>query len=306
MLRFQRLWRGASWGIVVGGVLLSGQPARAAGASGVQSVLPPASAVPGWKQIGASKLYNSSNLFDLVDGEAQAIMEYAFVACAHAEYAPAGQSKPLLTIDVYDVTDPLNAFGLFSSDRSSGKPVAVGAEGVQIGPSGLNFWKGRYVVRTTIVAVSPANQKAELAFAKATAGRIAGASSPPALVSALPPGRQPRSEKYVRKNVAGQAFLKNAVTARYPSAGQGAEVWIATYPAPAPAKAALEQYRAYEKTGTGLAPLKGIGDAGFSVVDKYAKHVVVAQKGKYLVGVLRAKEAATAQNLVKQALAKVK
>ena len=56
-----------------------------------------------------------------------------------------------ITIDVFDVTDPLNAFGLFSSDRASGKPVPVGAEGVQIGATGLNFWKGRYVVRLAIV-----------------------------------------------------------------------------------------------------------------------------------------------------------
>jgi hypothetical protein len=275
-------------------------------AAGPQSVLPAASAVKGWKQIGTTKLYNPNNLFDLVDGEAESIKQYSFVACAHAEYAPASQNKPVLTIDVFDMTDPMNAFGLFSSDRASGKPIAIGAEGVQIPPSAINFWKGHYVVRTTIVQVNPANQAAQLAFTKATAAKITGAGAPPAAVQALPSSRQPRSEKYVKANVAGQAFLKNAITAKYPSAGQGAELFICEYPNPAGAKSALASYQSYEKAGTGLAPLKGVGDAGFSVVDKFAKNVVVAQKGKYLIGIVRAKDAASAQGLVKQAVAKVK
>jgi hypothetical protein len=278
-------------------------PARAAGSA---SVLPAGNAVAGWKQVGKPRAYNAANLFDLVNGEAQAIQEYSFAGCTHAEYAPANQTKPALTIDVFDMTDPLNAFGLFSSDRISGKAVPLGAEGVKIGNSGLNFWKGRYVVRTAILNVSPAAQAAQLAFAKAAAAKIPGNAGPPPIVAALPAGRQPRSEKYVKSNVAGQAFLKNAVTARYPSTGQGCEVFIATYPAPAAAKAALEKYRSFEKSGTGLAPLKGVGEAGFSVVDRYAKNVAVAQKGKYVVGVVRAKEAAGAQKLLREAVSKVR
>ncbi len=299
----RRALRAAMVGVGMGALLLGGSAGWAAGA---RELLPASGAVSGWKQTGAPRLYNASNLFDLIDGEAQSVLGYSFAGCAHGEYAPPNQSKPALTVDVYDMSDPLNAFGLFSSDRISGKSVPIGAEGVKIGTSGLNFWKGRYVVRTALVSVSPANEAVQLAFARAVAAKITGPSAPPPILKALPAGRQPHSEKYVKSNVAGQAFLKNAVTARYPSAGQGAELFIATYPNPAAAKAALEQYRAYEKNGTGLAPLKGIGDAGFSVVDRYAKNVAVAQKGKYLVGVLRVRDAAGAQKLVREAVSGVR
>ena len=154
--------------------------------------------------------------------------------------------------------------------------------------------------------MNPATKAALTAFARAAAARIPGASAPPATLQALPPGRQPRSEKYVRANVGGHAFLKNAVTARYPSLGQGAELFIAQYPSPAGARAALESYRSYEKSGTGLTPLKGVGDTGFRVVDRYAKNVVVAEKGRSLVGVHHARDAAGAQNLVRQAVARVR
>jgi hypothetical protein len=256
--------------------------------------------------MGQVKLYNTANLYNLVDGEAEAIMAYTFQTCAHAEYTPVKAARQVLTIDVYDMKDPLNAFGLFSSDRLSGQQIAIGTEGVQIQPSGLNFWKGRYVVRTTIIKVDPASKAAQQAFARATAAKIPGASAIPAVVKSLPPGRQPRSEKYVRTNVAGQRALSNAVTAKYPKSGMGAELFIAQYPSPAGAKAALAAYQGYERSGRGLAPVKGLGDQAFQVQDKYAKNVVAAQKGKFVVGAHHCRDAASAQALVRQALAKLK
>lgn len=275
-------------------------------AAGVQSVVPPASAVKGWKQIGKTKLYNGNNLFDLIDGEAEAVKEFAFVACANASFAPANQSRPALTITIFDMTNSLNAFGLFGSDRISGKPVRIGAEGVSIPPTGLNFWKGRYVVRTTILQPTAANKAALLAFAKAAAARITGPSQMPAAVQALPPGRQPHSEKYTRQDYASHSFLRNVISARYPKLGMGAEVFIAQYPTPAAAKGALDAYRNFEKSGAGLKPVAGLGSAAFTVRDRYAKTVLVAVKGRNLVGAIRARDAVSAQNFVRQAVSKVK
>src|SRR5262249_44684984 len=138
------------------------------------------------------------------------------------------------------------------------------------------------------------------------AAKITGASARPPTVAALPAGRQPRSENYVRSNVAGHQFLSNAVVANYPSLGQGAQLFIAQYASPALAKGALEAYRSYEKSGTGLKPLPGLGAAAFRVVDRYAKNIVVAQKGRYVVGIHHVRDAAAGQKLVAQALANVK
>lgn len=283
-------------------------PALAAGAA---SVLPPAAAVKGWKQVGAPRSYDRNTLFQLIDGGAEAVLQYRFVSCAHGEYGPATQTKPAVTFDVYDMSDPLNAFGQFSDDRLSGKPLAVGTEGVKIGTpgreSGLNFWKGRYVVRSAIVGpVNPPTQAAQLALARAIAARIPGTSAMPAAVQALPAGRQPHSEQYILKNAAGHPFLTNAISARYPSMGQGAQLFISACASPSAAKSALDQFRQFEtKNGTGLVRVKGVGEAGFSVSDKYAKSVVAVQKGRNLIYVIRAREPAVALNLVKQAAARV-
>lgn len=287
-------------------VVLLGASAQAAPPS-ILKVLPSPGAVKGWKQVGATQTYDGNTLFELINGEAEAIKAYSFAGCANADYAPAGSTKPELTITIFDMTDSLNAFGVFGSDRISGKPAGIGVESVLIEPSGLNFWKGRYVVRTVIFHPTPANRAAMQAFARATAARITGGGGVPATVKALPPGRQPRSEKYVRDNVAGQSFLTNAVTARYPAQGQGAELFIAQYPTPAAATAAFNRYWNYYVRGQaeGLQALKGMGNDAFKVQDRYAKNVVAAVKGRSVVGVHHARDAAKAQSLIKQALAKV-
>lgn len=277
-----------------------------ASAQDAAGVVPPANAVSGWKMVGAPKTYTARNLFDLIDGEAEAILAYDFVRCVHAEYAQAGQSKPTLTVDVFQMRDDLNAFGVFGSDRQSGQKVDIGTEGVRIASSGLNFWQGPFVVRCTVVKVDAAHTAALEQFARATAGRIKAPRRMPAQVAALPAGRQPRSEKFVRSGLAGQSYLTDAVTARYPKAGFGAEVFVCTYATPAAAKAAFEKYRAYEqKNGTGLKALAGVGSAAFAVQDRYAKNVAAALKGRYVAGVLRAKDQAAAVQLVREAVAKL-
>jgi hypothetical protein len=172
----------------------------------------------------------------------------------------------------------------------------------------VDFWKGAFVVRCTIVAmgkVTPANTAALLTYARAAASRISGSVEIPAVVHALPPGYRANSQGYIRTNVAGHSFLKNAVTATYPSAGFGAELFICLTPSPAAAKQTLGVYERYEKGNTGLQPLKGIVQGGFQVNDRFQKTVVVAQKGRYLVGVVRAKAVPEALKLIREAMARL-
>ena len=164
-----------------------GRGCRAAGRAAAAG-----SAVSGWKQVGAPKRYNSSNLFDLVDGEAQAMMGYSFAGPRRtASTRPAGQSKPVLTIDVYDMTDPLNAFGLFSSDRISGKPVAIGAEGVQDRHQRAELLEGALRRPDRHLSVNPATQAALLASRGPRRRKSPARARRPPLVQALPPGASP-------------------------------------------------------------------------------------------------------------------
>jgi hypothetical protein len=223
----------------------------------------------------------------------------------------------LITVDIYEMGTPLDAYGYYSYQLSPSARsvhfVPIGAEGYQT-RDGLTFWKGAFYVNVTITAAGapPAFQAALPQFGRAIAAKLSGASQPPPLLKLLPPGYTPHSEKYERANVAGQAFLQNGVSASYPSAGQQAELFVASFPSPTAATAAYDQYLAYLNKPLTLAlgakpiPLKGVGQSAVSVKTRFGGQVIAAVQGRYVIGIRKARDAGTATSLVKAAASRAK
>jgi hypothetical protein len=194
--------------------------------------------------------------------------------------------------------------------NAAAKEVTVaGAHGYQE-PTALNFWKGPYYVKVTITAANPAAfQPAMPKIAAAVSAKLTGSTTVPSIVQLLPPGYAPRTEQYRRSDIAAQSYIRNGVLARYPSAGPQAELFIAIFPTPAAAKDAFGKYQKYltdpkmMAVGAKPAALKGIGDGAIGVKSKFTGEVVAATKGKYLIGVRKAKDQAAAQALAKTAVA---
>jgi hypothetical protein len=283
-------------------------PARA----DARTALPPAAG--NFKMKGKVVVYTPSTLENHIDGEAEAVKRFDFRQCAYAEYAPSGQGNQLITVDVFQMGSPLDAYGYYSQQRNArARFLKMGAEGYQE-PTALNFWKGPYYVRLAITAANapPAFQQAMPQIARAVAARLTGPSSPPAMLSLLPPGHAPHTEQYVRSNIAAQSYIGNGVVARYLAAGPQAELFIATFPSPAAAKQAYARYEAFLTKPANLAvgakpaPIKGLGESALGVRTKFTGEVVIALKGKYLIGVRKAKTAVSAQNLAKTAVARAK
>ena len=284
---------------------------RAAHADG-KSALPPA--VGTYKTTKAGIVtYTPSTLENHVDGEAEAIKRYDFKECSYAEYGLAGQSKDLITVDIYQMGTPTDAYGYYTSQRNASAPVVkIGAEGYQES-SALNFWKGPYYVKITITAANPAPLQGQMnQIAQAIAPKLTGPTAVPDIVNLLPPGYAPRTEQYRRSDIAAQAYIRNGMVAKYPTAGPRAELFVAVYPTPAAAKDAYTKYQAYlTKPGnlaSGARPvtLSGIGESAVGVKSLFTGEVVAALKGKYLIGVRQAKDSASAQALVKSAITRAK
>ncbi len=257
------------------------------------------------------EVFTPATLENHIDGEAQAVKEYSFRQCVYTEYSPTGAGNQLLTVDIFEMGSPQDAYGYYSHQRSPDAPtVKIGAEGYQESTS-LNFWKGPYYVRIAITATNPAPFRPQMpVIARAIAAKLTGSTAPPAILGLLPPGYKPHTEQFQRSNIAGQAFISNGVTARYPAVGPQAELFVAIYASPAAAKAAFGRYQAYLSQpttlamGTKSAPLKGVGDMAIGAKTRFAGQVVAAVKGKYLAGIRKANNAGAAQTLLKSALAR--
>jgi hypothetical protein len=130
---------------------------------------------------GNAVRFYSSDLYRYMDGGADLYLKYGLVAMAHREYKRAGVE---LTVDVFDMGSPLQAFGMYSAERSPEYHfIDIGAEGYS-SESTLNFLQGRYYVRLS--AFGDGAAAALDKCARAISGKIGGDRSLPAVPDTLP------------------------------------------------------------------------------------------------------------------------
>ena len=112
--------------------------------------------IPGWTLAAPATTYHRKSIFDYINGAAELYFAYDFRAVAAAEYQDGETS---VIIDVYDMTTPENAFGIYSLNRYPGANyVDIGNEGI-LTDTNLDFWKGRYFCKVYSFDMSEKYQK---------------------------------------------------------------------------------------------------------------------------------------------------
>ena len=81
------------------------------------AVFPDDNAVKGWNLDGGADLYSEENLYDLVDGQADAFFAYGFVQVGVQRY----RNRPgdMLRVHVWELAAPADAYGLFTSNTAT-------------------------------------------------------------------------------------------------------------------------------------------------------------------------------------------
>jgi hypothetical protein len=204
---------------------------------------------------GDAARFYSSDLYRYMDGGADIYLKYGLVALAHREYKRAGVE---MTVDVFDMGGTLQAFGMYSAERSPEYHfIDIGAEGYS-SESTFNFLQGRYYVRLSAFGdgASPALDS----FARTISRSIGGDRKLPALLDMLPrENRMARSEKYVVGAPAGHDFLSPALTASYRFDGKATTLVISLAADAREANQRVEKLRQYYSQSGGEAIFFGRG-----------------------------------------------
>jgi hypothetical protein len=187
--------------------------------------------------------FYAADLYQYIDGAAEAFHMYDLVAMVHREYK-AGDAE--ITVDIYDMGEPINAFGIYSAERSpENRYIQAGAEGY-IDEHVLNFLQGSFYVKLSAFSDRGSAQPAMRSFAGEVSKRIGGATALPAILETFPAaGRVARSEKYVKRAPLGHEFLAPACTADYRFAGKQSSLLISTSADASQAKKKLELLKGY-------------------------------------------------------------
>ncbi len=142
-------------------------------------------APPQWRLSGDTKLFDGLALSDYINGGSEAYYAYGFREVAARSFE--NDSGARLTVEIYEMDRPENAFGVYSAD-SAGEHWSVGAD-ASYGSGLLRFWKGRFFVR---ILCYPPDEEIEKIIREAgakVASSIEGDSARPELfLSLLPEG----------------------------------------------------------------------------------------------------------------------
>jgi len=237
-------------GLLVLALMVSGCGRKAAS---LADVFPGGDAFPDWTPTGDVEVFDRENIFDLVDGQAEAFFAYGFEQVAVRRYE--NTEGAVLHIEVWQLATPADAYGLFTAS-TAGEPAAIGNDGDADPGRRLAFWQDRYTVHVRARQELP---DADLwGFAQAVSAALPEGGERPALVERLPPdGLVERNAIFFHEEISIQDELwlggenmlglgpeTDGVLARY-DVGSGV------------ARLLLVQYPNAEAASAGLAALEG-------------------------------------------------
>jgi hypothetical protein len=232
---------------------------------------PTCNLVPGWTQHGNARSYAPENLFNYMDGNAEAYLLYGFVGMQGVNCESGGVT---LVIDISEFGDSDSAFGMFSANRDPDKPSANLGMGGQIVPRHAAFAKGRYYVE--IAANPEGDHTAALRqWTAALEKTVEGSSTPPAALAWFPAERQ-QSVRLIPESVLGIGLLKRGYVAQY----DFGKAFVVVEESAATAAAVMEKLRARFAAAI---PAK-IGDEAFQATDQYLGRLCIYRKGRYISG----------------------
>jgi len=284
------------------------------GETAMGSLVPRTDLPEGWALIDGPHIYSKKTLFEHIDGQAELYFKYGFQKSVFAIYQNKKSPENQIELDLYDMGNVLQAFGIFSRFRYEDRPAGIGLDSCLDDRSGL-FYKGRYFV---MVYATESNLSTLKEFAMIVSLKISDPSLAPKEISYFPKnGLKPGSIQYFPEGVLGHQFLKRGFQGTYIKKDEAKEktkvevkdkvkaegkangeakefrLFLAVFENPQDATNALRTYKDYlfKRGKIHPNPPIGFGPHSFSAEDPYQGQITVTQKGIYLLGAIGFKEA---------------
>jgi hypothetical protein len=269
----------------------------------VDRLLPSPECGPGWVMEEKVRIYNKDNLFDRINGEAEIYFPYGFEALASARYSSSRNPRAALEADVYKMGSSLDAFGIYAGyRRSDDDTLNAGAEGT-ISQSLALFYQDRYFVRLQASGVLNLDKEIFVACARAISKKLPPAAGVPKELEVLRklPQVVQKSERYIANSLLGYAFFQRGFMADVMIEGKEAQVFMVPGDSSSAARSAFDQYRSYLGiSGNKILKADDLKYIYISAKDPLYGQVIVAQSGRYLVGLVRGQNITAAKKVIEQ------
>jgi len=206
----------AALGLTLG--LLACAGSEPEGRGGATPDFPP---VEGWSQVGDVLTYDADNLWEYINGAAELFVEFGVQTCRTADLV---SGDVTVTVDLYDMGTPLNAFGVYEREKpGEDLPVPGATSGVVSAPYQALLLKGSTYVKVNTFE-GGLTEDSGLQLLEALASALPGETERPSELALLPSeGKVPGTEGYKPLAFLGRAELSDCLYAEYSLAGE--ESW---------------------------------------------------------------------------------
>ena len=176
--------------------------------------------VDAWTRTEVPRSFFPESLFEYIDGAAESYLSYDFRELLVVDLEKKG-AEATLTLEIYDMGSPVNAFGIFGAERyPENRAVSIGELGYLEGEA-LNFMTGRFYVKMLGFGLGEETGSVLAGVGAQVAAAVKVKGSLPAFVLAFPKENLvAQSEKYIKKNFMGYEFLRHGFVATYKVGGK--------------------------------------------------------------------------------------
>jgi hypothetical protein len=238
-----------------------------------------------WKIPEAPQDYFPEILFEYINGAAEIYLSYGFKELTVGQYEK-GDSNASLIIEIYDMGNEINSFGIYSAERfPDSQFISFGNQGY-LEEETLNFIVGKYYVK--LLCFDSGEDSADFLkrFSQEVVKRVKDKGTlPPALAFFPKQGLVRNSEKFILRNFMGYSFLHSGYLANYKHEDLEFDCFLIEGENAGDAQNMLKKY--LEKKGK--QSVEEIS-AGFRIKDRYYHNIYLARVENYLCGVMKIKD----------------
>ncbi len=169
--------------------------------------------ISGWKMQEESRVYNSADLWELIDGAAEIFLSYNFEDLHIAEYSLKDQ---IVRVELYNHRSLEDTYGMYSAERMPDYPmVSIGSQGYK-SQGILNFMAGHYYVKIMSIGTEEVAENVLYMMAEKVNTQLAQPTGIPAEIGLLPKeGMITLSDNYIAQNFLGYSCFHSAFSAKY-------------------------------------------------------------------------------------------
>jgi hypothetical protein len=194
---------------------------------------PPEVHVPapaGWTMVDQEYRFGRDDLWEYINGAAELFLTYRFRELVVADFE---QGEAALTVSVYDMGGPLDAYGIYEVEKPDGVEVVAdaGAAAVVRAPYQGLLLKDRFYVKLEAGGGDVTRDALVAALRDVAAGLPGERGLPPQLAALPAAGRVPGSVAFAGANFLGFEDLRACLYADYETDGKTYRLFVMTPPA---------------------------------------------------------------------------